>query len=67
MLCEKGAEIGLEREREREMFGRTINPISTRGADYAHHINTSPPKFLDLATALSRTPFLHFSRNEVAE
>ena len=34
------------------MFDRTVNPISTRGADYAHHSTTSPPKFSDLATAL---------------
>ena len=34
------------------VFGQTVNPISTRGADYAHHSTTSPPKFSDLATAL---------------
>jgi hypothetical protein len=34
------------------MFGRTVNPISTRGAYYAHHSTTNPPKFSDLATAL---------------
>ena len=34
------------------MFGRTVNPISTRGADYVRHSTTSPPKFSDLATAL---------------
>ena len=34
------------------MFGITVNPISTRGADYAHHSTTSPLKFSDLATAL---------------
>jgi hypothetical protein len=34
------------------MFGRTVNPISTRGADYAHHSTTNPLKFSDLATAL---------------
>ena len=31
---------------------RSVNPISTRGADYAHHSNTSPPGFSDLATGL---------------
>ena len=36
------------------MFGRTVNPISTRGADYAHHSTSSPPGFSDLATALSK-------------
>ena len=30
--------------------GRTVNPISTRGADYAHHSTTSPPGFSDFAT-----------------
>ena len=34
------------------MFGRTVNPISTRGADYAHHSTTSPLNFSDIATAL---------------
>ena len=32
--------------------GRTVNPISTRGADYAHHSTTSPLGFSDIATAL---------------
>ena len=26
----------------------TVNPISTRGADYAHHSTTSPPDFKTL-------------------
>ena len=34
------------------VFGRTVNPISTRGADYAHHSTKCPPGFSDLATAL---------------
>ena len=34
------------------VFGQTVNPISTRGADYAHHSTTSPPGFSDLGTAL---------------
>ena len=34
------------------MFGRTVNPITTRGADYAHHSTTSPLKLSDLVTAL---------------
>ena len=33
-------------------FDRSVNPISTRGADYAHHSTTSPPGFSDLATGL---------------
>jgi hypothetical protein len=35
------------------VFGQTVNPISTRGVDYAHHSTTSLPGFSDLATALS--------------
>ena len=35
------------------VFGRTANPISTRGADYAHHSTKCPPRFSDLATALT--------------
>ena len=35
------------------VFGQTVNSISTRGADYAHHSNTSPSGFSDLATALT--------------
>ena len=34
------------------LFGRSVNPISTRGADYAHHSTTSPHGFSDLATAV---------------
>ena len=26
-------------------FGSSANPITARGADYAHHINASPPGF----------------------
>ena len=33
-------------------FGRSVNPISTRGPRYAHHVTTCPPGFSDLATAL---------------
>ena len=25
------------------VFGQTVNPISTKGSDYAHHSNPSPP------------------------
>ena len=28
-----------------QVFGQTVNPISTRGADYAHHSNPSPRIF----------------------
>ena len=33
-------------------FGSSVNPISTRGADYAHHITASPPGFENPAAAL---------------
>ena len=32
--------------------GRSVNPISTKGADYACHSTASPSRFSDLATAL---------------
>ena len=38
--------------RAHPVFGRSVNPISTRGAHYAHHITTCHPGFSDLATAL---------------
>ena len=42
-------------------FGRSVNPIEIRGADYAHHISTFPPPsgFSDLPTslALQEPPF----------
>ena len=34
------------------VFGRTVIPMSTREADYAHHSTTSPPGFSDLVTGL---------------
>ena len=34
-------------------FGRSVNPISTRGTDYAHLITTGTPGFSDLPTALA--------------
>ena len=33
-------------------FGRSVNPITTREADYAHHITTSPPGFENPAASL---------------
>ena len=33
-------------------FGRSVNPISTRGTDYAHLNTTGTPGFSDLPTAL---------------
>ena len=26
-----------------QVFGKLVNPFTTRGADYAHHITTAPP------------------------
>jgi hypothetical protein len=47
------------------VFGRTVNPISTREADCAHHSTTCPSGFSDLATALvcnkSWTSPFHFT------
>ena len=56
-------------------FGSSVNPITTRGADYAHHITASPPRFENPASSLhylistegehdgieSRLPFKIFS------
>ena len=33
-------------------FGSSVNPITTRGADYAHHITASTPGFENPAAAL---------------
>ena len=33
-------------------FGRSVNPITTRGADYAHQITASPPGFENPAAPL---------------
>ena len=33
-------------------FESSVNPIRTRGADYAHHITASPPGFENPAAAL---------------
>ena len=33
-------------------FGSSVNPITTRGADYAHHITANPPGFENPAAAL---------------
>ena len=35
-----------------KVFGQTVNPISTRGAEYTRHSTTSPPGISDLATGL---------------
>ena len=36
-----------------QVFGRSVDPISTRRANYAQHITTCPLGFSDLLTALS--------------
>ena len=33
-------------------FGRSVNPIQTRGADYTPHTTASPPGFKKLSTPL---------------
>ena len=33
-------------------FGVSVNPITTRGADYAHRITVCPPGFENLAASL---------------
>ena len=33
-------------------FVSSVNPITTRGADYAHHITASPPGFENRAASL---------------
>ena len=33
-------------------FGSSVNPITTRGADYADHITASPPRFENPAASL---------------
>ena len=40
-------------------FGSSVNPSTTKGADYAHHITASPPGFENPAAALltTLTPF----------
>jgi hypothetical protein len=34
-------------------FGSSVNPITTRGADYAHRITASPLGFENLAASLN--------------
>ena len=33
-------------------FGVSVNPIPTKGADYAHHITACPPGFENLVASL---------------
>ena len=41
-------------------FGSSVNPITTRGADYAHHITVSPPGFENPAASLSVDQIFYF-------
>ena len=41
-------------------FESSVNPITTRGADYAHHITASPPGFENPAASLSIVKNLEF-------
>ena len=51
-------------------FGISVNPIRTKGGDYARHITTGPPIFLDDAASLVgdlksgnlQTNWAHFSQ-----
>ena len=40
-------------------FGSSVNPITTRGADYAQRITASPPGFENPAAALYYIRFLY--------
>ena len=33
-------------------FWSSVNPVTTRGADFAHHITASPPRFENPAVSL---------------
>ena len=40
------------------IFVRSFNPISTRGADFAHHITTSIPNIFHLPALLEKGPII---------
>ena len=42
-----------------EDFGRSVNPIPTRMADYAPHITNRPSRFSDLPQFLRLIPFIN--------
>ena len=44
-----------------QIFGRSVNSIYTRGADFAHHINTGPHGFSVLPRALKLLPIILLS------
>ena len=45
-------------------FGSSVNPITTRGVDYAHHITASPPGFENPAASLYHISEMPHSRPE---
>jgi hypothetical protein len=54
-------EILKLRDNLKPEFGSSVNPITTRGAYYAHHITASPPGFENPAASLSKDIKLEFS------
>ena len=53
---------GAEGARAPPEFGRSVNPIQIRGADYAPHTTSSPPGFKKLSTPLEVNRKSHFKR-----
>ena len=52
-LCQRRSQAGARGARVPQKFGRSINPIQTRGEDYAPHtIYCQPPGFKKLSTPL---------------
>ena len=52
-MCSRGvARGGAAGARAPPEFGRSVNPIQTREADYAPHTTASPPGFKKLSTSL---------------
>ena len=49
--CRPVASMGAGGARAPPVFGRSVNPISTREAHYAHHITKFHPGFSDLASS----------------
>jgi hypothetical protein len=41
--CPSSRDVWNRGARGPPVFGRSVNPILTRGVDYAHHITTAPP------------------------
>jgi hypothetical protein len=49
------------------VFGRSVKSIPTKGADFAHPINTGCPKFLDDAVSPTILFYLICSINQLFE